>query len=369
MQAENSKTPSLFKATCITYLVILAAFVCLRIGASAGMYDAMPDAASDILFSFLSQIVILFGISVLGMYIYRKKQKPETQTFRDFVVHGPHENGLFQMFGFKKITPKIMVVTVVLAVCMYFFNMVVAGVFNMILVMLGHRVAQSGGGADMAFSGVWGLVIMIVLIGILPGVCEETAHRGLLLRGFSRRIGIVSAVGLSALLFGLMHLNIVQFFYATVMGYFMGLTAIAARSIWPAIFIHFFNNSASVYLSFALENGWFLGDFSSYYAHFWAESSPIFYIIFAVFLYFFIVFLIQNMAKQSFIDRFKNLEIPPIVPIRVARNRGMLAIKYYISAGEPRDKTPLSVAEKTLLSGIIFLGSIITIFTFVWGLL
>ena len=94
------------------------------------------------------------------------------------------------------------------------------------------------------------LLINLVFTAVLPAICEETAHRGLLLKGQSG-LGQKQALIISALLFGLLHLNIEQFFYATIIGFFLGYITFICDSIYPAMIIHFMNNALSVYSGFA----------------------------------------------------------------------------------------------------------------------
>jgi membrane protease YdiL (CAAX protease family) len=342
------------------------AFVGLRVLGTVGAFDKLSESAADIVFSILSQIVIMFLIPVIAIALYKKKTTPETMTFAQFVA-GENElaaKSTFEHFGFKKINAGIVGWTVVLGAAMFFFNIFVSSFFNGILSMFGHRGVSQAAGGENAFFGIWGFLISMVLIAVLPGLCEETSHRGLLLRGFANRLGTMRAVFLSSLLFGLMHLNIIQFFYAAVLGYFMALTVIATRSIWPAIILHFMNNGVSTYLSFANANGWLGGDFFTHFGNFIGGNIFVYFIFFFA-AYYIITAIIHKFAREGFIARFKHAETPP----PLYRTRGFSAIKYYLTFGEKRTREPLNPAEKALLFGIVFLGTVVTAMTLVWGLL
>ena len=75
----------------------------------------------------------------------------------------------------------------------------------------------------------------------------------MLLKGLSR-LGMQKAIVISSLLFGLLHMNITQFFYATLIGFFLGYLATLTDNIYPAIIIHFMNNALSVFMSFSSAN-------------------------------------------------------------------------------------------------------------------
>lgn len=105
---------------------------------------------------------------------------------------------------------------------------------------------------DMAFDEIvaspWG----ILSICLLGPVLEELLFRGavtkVLLRHYRPRVAIV----LSALLFGLFHINPVQVVAASCSGLLLGWLYWRTRSLWPSIVVHVLNNSFSVLLMRAL---------------------------------------------------------------------------------------------------------------------
>ena len=76
-----------------------------------------------------------------------------------------------------------------------------------------------------------------------------------------KKLGLKKAVILSGLMFGLIHLNINQFFYATIIGMVLAVVTLYSRSIFPAMIIHFMNNGLNVYFSFAKARGIFGANF------------------------------------------------------------------------------------------------------------
>jgi len=348
-------------------MIILVAFCGLRILGGLGFYNKMPDWFADVFFTVTAQIGLMVLVPIIGMYIYKKRAVPE-MSFNEFVMYGSdsqkHVKTTLREWGFRKPSSDILFWSIVLGVLCFLFNLFVASAFNGILAMLGHRGAMGGAGGDPIFAGLYGLVIMLILSAVLPGICEEVTHRGMLMEGFRRRLGIQKAMLLSSLLFGFMHLNIVQFFYATILGYIMAVAVVAMRNIWPAIIIHFMNNALSTYLVFAHRNDWIGGNFFTWFGNF-VGFNIIFYFVCFAGLYFIIIGILHKFARQNFIEKYRNSETPP----RLFRGSGMSAIKYYISYGEQIDKTPLRPIERAMVSGIVFLGAVITIMTFAWGML
>ena len=79
---------------------------------------------------------------------------------------------------------------------------------------------------------------MLLLIAVLPAICEEVAFRGFILSGF-RRIGHKWwAIGLSAAAFGLAHTVLQQQLAAAAVGLVIGYVAVQTGSLWPCMMMH-----------------------------------------------------------------------------------------------------------------------------------
>jgi membrane protease YdiL (CAAX protease family) len=85
-------------------------------------------------------------------------------------------------------------------------------------------------------------VILTLVVAVGPGIGEELFFRGLVLRSFERNMTRSLAVLLSAFLFGVMHMDLLQGFGAMLLGLFLGFVTIQSGSIWPAVTAHAFNN-------------------------------------------------------------------------------------------------------------------------------
>jgi membrane protease YdiL (CAAX protease family) len=85
-------------------------------------------------------------------------------------------------------------------------------------------------------------ITSIVLIGIIPGITEELFFRGVILNGFQKNYSERTAILISALLFGVIHLNPWQFLTAFIIGIFSAWICIKTKSIVLCIYIHLFNN-------------------------------------------------------------------------------------------------------------------------------
>jgi membrane protease YdiL (CAAX protease family) len=101
-------------------------------------------------------------------------------------------------------------------------------------------------------AGFWKFILVAVIVAPLV---EETIFRGLILRGFIKRYPAHRAIAISALLFGIAHLNPWQFWTGIIWGGISGWWFYETRSLVPCIIGHALLNSATflaVYL-FGLE--------------------------------------------------------------------------------------------------------------------
>ncbi|MCW5556429.1 MAG: CPBP family intramembrane metalloprotease [Verrucomicrobiae bacterium] len=84
-----------------------------------------------------------------------------------------------------------------------------------------------------------------ILIVVIPPVAEEVFCRGVVLRAMLARWNPARAVLASALIFGAIHMNPWQFFYATWLGLVIGWTYVRTRSLGLCMLMHAVNNAAS----------------------------------------------------------------------------------------------------------------------------
>ncbi len=97
------------------------------------------------------------------------------------------------------------------------------------------------------------MLVNLILLALIPAVVEEFIFRGLIFNGYKKRNPLKAAV-LSAMLFGLIHLNINQFSYAFVLGIIFALMTYVTGSIIPSTIAHFVVNGTTVVLSHLTAN-------------------------------------------------------------------------------------------------------------------
>ncbi len=94
-------------------------------------------------------------------------------------------------------------------------------------------------------------VISWLMIGVLGPLCEEFVFRGIFYQGYQRSGSAFCAGLLSAVLFGLVHMNLNQAAYAFVIGMIVVFLAEATGSLWGPVVFHMVFNSSQVLMMYA----------------------------------------------------------------------------------------------------------------------
>lgn len=90
---------------------------------------------------------------------------------------------------------------------------------------------------------------LLLLMAVLPAVCEELAFRGFIFGGLLRHGGAVRAIVVSALLFGFTHPVLQQSMAACLMGLMLGLIAWRTGGVLCTMIVHAINNTLSLTLA------------------------------------------------------------------------------------------------------------------------
>lgn len=369
---ENIEKSKRFRNIFIIYLIVLIAFVAVRICSGYGLFAKIGnEVVIDVVSTAIIQILLMFGVPLILYKIFQK------QKFKD----------IFSNFGFKKLNWKSVLICFGIGVLVFFVNLFVANFFNVLIGFAGYS-PEGIGGASSSYDTLPKFLIGVVTVAILPAFCEEFLHRGLVLNGTSDIIGSKAAIVFSSILFGLMHLNIQQVFYAIVLGLLMGFLCKMTRSIWPGIIIHFCNNFINVYLSFAESNGLFGAGFTSMLNSL-AEQSIILFILLAVALVTACIFGIIGLCKLLFNQAMRTSYYPMFLQVEkeIRKNDPNLSdeevfeklqqiiipninskddnIGFYLA--DPVKPSKVDFKYKIPLIACLFLSVLITIFTFIWG--
>lgn len=95
----------------------------------------------------------------------------------------------------------------------------------------------------------WLLVTTAAVVGLAPGFGEELLFRGYIQTRLVRRWPRLLAVAVTSVLFGVIHMDLVQGTFAIFLGLWLGEVADRTGSIWPAIVCHVFNNAVATIMA------------------------------------------------------------------------------------------------------------------------
>lgn len=366
----------------IIYFTFILLLIGARIAAYFGFFNLF-GSFSDGMFSIIVQILFMAFLPIFGFSLVKKQNVG--QTFKDFKL--------------KKTNWKVIGYSFLLGILVFIFNMAVSSAFSFIISLFGFESTAS---LDTeAYTGGVNLVIMLITTAVLPGFCEEIMHRGMLLQSY-KSFGVKNAIIISSLLFGLMHLNISQFFYATIIGIIISFVDLTSDNIIPGIIIHFMNNALSVYFTFAYVNNWVGG---ATYAIL-SNITDLFGGVFGFFFSFIIICLVvlgmllliskiygasrgeefKAKANKMLLKRLFGIETKPIIRKKLIVDE--FGIEHVIDeqpeeqhSGDLTDQTlellnddnvvvrKPSFGENIFLIGTYVLAGLTTFFTFIWGIL
>ena len=142
-----------------------------------------------------------------------------------------------EAFRIRKLEPAPALVIVLTAVPLYLGALM----FNTIVMYVLQTVAEVPGQNLPALETPLDLTVGILVIAVMPGICEELLHRGLLLTAYEKR-GSYRAVVLVAVMFGLFHFDITNLAGPVLLGLVFGYYVVRTGSIFAGILAHFLNN-------------------------------------------------------------------------------------------------------------------------------
>ncbi len=314
--------------TTITYFIVIVATLLLRISAYEGVADA-TSIGLDYYFTLMAQLVCFLALPTVLFFLIRKKG--EKLTIKTLTVG----------FGFKKVSFRNFLRTILIGIAMIYMATVISFVWNSILSLLGYTRTSS----STQYPNVGVLFLELFMTAVLPGFCEEFTHRGLLFYGY--KDSGFKVVVLSALLFSLMHQNIRQTGYTFFDGVVLALLAYYTGSIWPSIFVHFLNNAISVL--------WDYGSYTGGWLSFMDKISDWFYGSFVGYVVGAIIFVVAGLCMAFLFYRMRKDAV---------RNEIINDVPF-----AKNSKGAIPLHKDVILYATIFIGVSATIFTLVWGIL
>ncbi len=100
------------------------------------------------------------------------------------------------------------------------------------------------------------VVLVAFAFAIIPAICEEWFFRGMIMQTLLRKWSAVSAILVSAALFGFFHIlsnsaiSLDRLIPTTLMGILLGFVCYRSKSIWPGAILHMLHNGCLVFLGY-----------------------------------------------------------------------------------------------------------------------
>ncbi len=141
---------------------------------------------------------------------------------------------------------KIKISSLLMIVLFTFLIMPLVTVLNAVSMFFTENAVAS---MQDEFMGV-AFPVMLFMIGVFGPFCEEFVFRGVIYGGYVKSGSKLRAILLSALLFGLMHMNFNQAIYAFAIGVLLALLMEATGSLWAPALCHMIFNSEQVCLMY-----------------------------------------------------------------------------------------------------------------------
>jgi len=100
------------------------------------------------------------------------------------------------------------------------------------------------------YDGPFDFILLLLLVGVVPGVCEELLFRGFVQAGLRQAFeSDTKAIVMGAMLFAGFHLNPWSFSFLLIIGLYLGLLVQRTHSLVPAMVAHALNNILSLLLA------------------------------------------------------------------------------------------------------------------------
>jgi len=96
-------------------------------------------------------------------------------------------------------------------------------------------------------------ILAVIIMSIMPGICEEVLHRGLILHTLRNRKNDMTIMILMAVLFGVFHLDPYRFLPTAIIGFILTYIMIKTENFFLPVIYHTANNAITVALSYGAD--------------------------------------------------------------------------------------------------------------------
>lgn len=184
--------------------------------------ETLPSLAFDIILTFLS-----IGVPFFVLHLIFKKEKIANELPFGTTYNSEHAKYLVMV---------LLPVMVFSAIAINYISAIFQSIFG---------IEFTSSVSDINLGGIKETLLGVISVAVVPALIEELVIRGIILQPL-RKYGDKYAIIASALIFAVMHGNMVQIPYTVIGGILLGYLVVTTGSLWPSIILHFINNLYSV---------------------------------------------------------------------------------------------------------------------------
>lgn len=241
----------------------------------------------------------------------------------------------------KGITPATVIIPILLSAVVYMGFFLFVTFYTELLTHLG--IPESAG--TITTSSVADIVAIVIGAVVLAPIAEEIIFRGVIFHAMKEKFSIVFAILMSALLFMLFHMNILQTVYQFVLGASIAYVVYRSGRLITGMIFHFASNGIALLTIIPSVNDFFVG-YATWGMNNLAISIPLCILLMAAALV--IVFFVGKYAFPA--ENKKSPEVAAVFnPLKAPR------------IIHRQDGLALNVAKTRTKQGKLFMYLIITI--------
>lgn len=293
----------------------------------------------------------------------------------------------------KHISPVSYLLAIAVGLLGYVVNIGASTVSYTALQLLGYTYAVGGG---TIYSGPEVLILEIVTGAMFPAFFEEITNRGVLLAALDNEKSDRVKIIFMGVFFGVFHQNVPQFFPTMIIGVIIAYMAVKSQSILPGMIVHFINNFVITLSDYGSQTGSPVGQITNFVSSFVYSNVIVLAVSVAIAVWLMIVclrkFASVNARYREERDpaerRESGIAEPSDEDVRARigyiygypaynadydaaaeKPNSVRGVLRAAEAGANDGKNKVSLKDHILLITAFVSATIVTIFTYIWGVL
>lgn len=222
VEADVRARPTIFAANAY-YLFCAISIIVMAVAYAVISYVVAPSKIK--LWYFILSSVVEVAAFALPPIFYAAKNPEKLPAFRLTLPSG----AMVALAG-------------VLAVLGYFLSSIIGNLWMLVVERFGGTLTTNTMLIPKSGSE---LMMLIFVVGVLPGVCEELMFRGMMLGAWEAR-GSKVALMVTSVLFAVLHASVLGFPSQFAVALVLGMLALSTGSLYPGIIFHVLYNSLCI---------------------------------------------------------------------------------------------------------------------------